>query len=385
MVLSTLGTGCAPRARGPTPRATSAPDPPSEAVGADPTAENQPAEPALDVIAFGSCFRGGDDPAVWNAILAQRPDLFLFIGDNVYVDVPRRPRDAGDFHKKYDALAGHPGWRALSAAVPVRATWDDHDYGRNDAGAEFPLKHVAQNQFLDFFEPGADATRRERSGVYHAQTFGPAGRRVQVILLDTRFFRGPLTRNTDRPRGRGPYRPDPDSASSLLGDAQWAWLEDQLRRPADLRVIASSIQVVADEHGWETWGNLPRERDRLYRLIDDTDAAGVVFVSGDRHLLELSRDLRPGVPYSLWDATSSGLDTAPQKVSEPNPARVGPVFRGTNFGVLRIDWAADRPTLTLEGRGKDGAVITTATVLLDTLREDDNVSDPSRGPATPSP
>ena len=155
----------------------------------------------------------------------------------------------------------------------------------------------------------------------------------------------------------------------MLGEAQWAWLEEQLRQPADLRVIASSIQVVADEHGWETWGNLPRERDRLYQLIDDTDAAGVVFVSGDRHLLELSRDERPGVPYPLWDATSSGLDTRPKKVSEPNRSRVGPVFRGTNFGVLRLDWTADRPTITLEGRGKDGNVITSAVVPLDTLRE----------------
>ena len=246
-----------------------------------------PNHSAIDVIAFGSCLRGDDDPAVWNAILAQDPDLFLFLGDNVYVDVPVAPRGPADFLAKYDRLATHPGWRALRAAVPVLATWDDHDYGLNDAGAEFPLKRVAQNQFLDFFgseaNTEADAARRDRPGIYHAQTFGPAGRRVQVILLDTRFHRGPLTRNEHRPRGRGPYRPDAESTSGVLGAAQWAWLEEQLRQPADLRVIASSIQVVADEHGWETWGNLPRERDRLYRLIDDTDAAGVVFVSGDRH------------------------------------------------------------------------------------------------------
>lgn len=348
-----------------------APDPAVRALPPHAAEPDSPVGPAIDVIAFGSCFRGGGDPAVWDAVLAQDPDLFLFIGDNVYVDRPRVPRDGDDFRQKYDALAAHPGWQALRDAVPVLATWDDHDYGLNDAGAEFPLKHVAQTQFLDFFEPGADAARRERPGIYHAHTFGPAGRRVQVILLDTRFFRGPLTRNEDRARRRGPYRPDPDSTSGVLGDAQWAWLEEQLRQPADLRVIASSIQVVADEHGWETWGNLPHERERLYQMIDDTDAAGVVFVSGDRHLLELSCDTRRATPYPLWDATSSGLDTGPQTVSEPNRSRVGGVFRGTNFGVLRVDWDADRPAVTLEGRGKDGVVITTATVPLDTLCEDD--------------
>ena len=97
-------------------------------------------------------------------------------------------------------------------------------------------------------------------------------------------------------------------------------------------------------------------------------ANGVVFISGDRHLMELSRDTRPGVPYPMWDATSSGLDTRRQKVNEPNRARVGGVFRGTNFGVLRIDWADDRPTVTLEGRGADGKLLTEAAVPLDTLR-----------------
>ena len=155
---------------------------------------------------FGSCFRGDNDPAVWNAIVAQDPDLFLFLGDNVYVDVPRRPRDAGDFQKKYDALATRPGWRTLRATVPVLAIWDDHDYGLNDAGAEYPLKDVAQTQFLNFFtrpvDPEAETARRERPGIYHAQTFGPAGRRVQVILLDTRF--PPRAADPQRTPSEGP-------------------------------------------------------------------------------------------------------------------------------------------------------------------------------------
>ena len=236
--------------------------------------------------------------------------------------------------------------------MPVLATWDDHDYGLNDAGAEFPLKHVAQEAFLDFSPPQPGPRGRYRAtrtpGIYHARTFGPVGRRVQVILLDTRFFRGPLTRNEHRPRGRGPYRPDPESASGMLGEAQWAWLDEQLRRPADLRVIASSIQVVADEHGWETWGNLPRERDRLVQLIDDTDAvgrgfcqrrpppAGVVARRADRVC-----PIRCGTPPPrAWTPVD-------RRCPNPTGRAWGPVFRGTNFGVLRINWTADRPTLTL--------------------------------------
>ena len=74
----------------------------------------------------------------------------------------------------------------------------------------------------------------------------------------------------------------------MLGEDQWAWLEEQLRTPAEVRLIASSIQVVAEDHGWEKWMNFPHERERLYRLIRETRAEGVVFLSGDRHLAELS-------------------------------------------------------------------------------------------------
>ena len=129
-------------------------------------------------------------------------------------------------------------------------------------------------------------------GVYHARTFGPAGRRIQVILLDTRYFRGALERSTARgvPGDGRPvrYSPSHDPMSSMLGDAQWAWLEERLREPAELRLVVSSIQVVAEDHGFEGWSRLPLERERLLALVDETGAEGVLFLSGDRHLAELS-------------------------------------------------------------------------------------------------
>ena len=328
-----------------------------------------PDDATIDVIAFGSCARSDRDQTIWDSILAQSPDLFLFIGDNVYVDIPNDPTDAQDFVEKYDQLAAKPGWRALTATTPVLATWDDHDYGLNDAGAEFPLKEVAQQEFLRFFGVHEDSPRWDREGIYHAQTSGPEGRRVQIILLDTRYFRDPITRNPrGREGGKGPYIPNEHGLGTLLGETQWAWLEAQLREPADLRVIASSIQVVADEHGWESWGNFPHERERLYQLIADTDARGVVFVSGDRHLLEISRDTGRGAPYPIWDVTSSGFNWGKNQVNEANPYRVGPVTRQPNFGVLRIDWSADEPTLTMEGRDLQGELLVSASAALSELR-----------------
>ena len=87
---------------------------------------------------------------------------------------------------------------------------------------------------------------------------GPPGNRVQIILLDTRYFRDDFRRSEKRSAG---YIPDADRAKSLLGSAQWAWLEAELRKPADVRLLVSSIQALTEDHGWERWGHLPRERD----------------------------------------------------------------------------------------------------------------------------
>ena len=232
------------------------------------------------------------------------------------------------------------------------ATWDDHDYGANDAGKEFPLKRESQQAFLDFFEFAQDDPIREQEGIYHARTFGEAGQRVQIIMLDTRYHRDPLDRNPNgRPKNKGPYLPTDDTSRTLLGEAQWQWLEEQLKQPADVRFVVSSIQVVAYEHAWETWGNMPHERDRLYQLIADTKANGVIFLTGDRHLTEISVErgqLGHQPPYPLWDFTISGMTQPKSKVNEVNTYRLGGVFRQTHFGTVDIDWTAqDSPVVTL--------------------------------------
>ncbi|MFN3166241.1 MAG: alkaline phosphatase D family protein [Phycisphaeraceae bacterium] len=326
--------------------------------------------PEVRTIAFASCAKADQPQQIWQSILDAEPDLFLFIGDNVYVDIPRPPAGAEDFERTYAEFEQRqPGWRALRREVPVLATWDDHDYGLNDAGKEFALKRVAQQQFIDFFDLPEDSPVRQRQGVYDAHLFGPEGRRLQVILLDTRSFRDALVRNPQgRVDGKGPYVPRTDGRSTLLGEAQWAWLQAQLERPADVRVIASSIQVIADEHGWETWGNFPHERQRLFDLIEKTGAAGVFFISGDRHLTEASRDAGPATPYPMWDFTSSGMNERNRPVREPNTHRTGPVLRTANFGLLRIDWRRDDPAITFESRGRDGRVLFAERVLLTEVR-----------------
>ena len=106
-----------------------------------------------------------------------------------------------------------------------------------------------------------------------------------------------------------------------VGDRQWGWLERQLRQPAELRLVVSSIQVIPEEHGFERWANLPRERERLFELIRSNGANGMVLLSGDRHLAEISRLPFEVVGYSLYEVTSSSMNAERHGPKEPNRYR----------------------------------------------------------------
>ncbi len=151
-------------------------------------------------------------------------------------------------------------WQAPAAkATRILATWDDHDYGENDAGSEYPHKETSKLIVLNFFEVAKNSPRRKRDGVYHAEVIGPPGQRVQVILLDTRYNRSPLVwqeDQSDRVDG-GRYLRTTDPAATILGAKQWEWLEEQLRASAQVRSFGSSIQVVEEDTTGETWANFP--------------------------------------------------------------------------------------------------------------------------------
>lgn len=299
-------------------------------------------------IGVASCADQDKPQPVWDAALAERPDFFVFAGDNVYAS--GQPFELARLRQAYDTLARHDNFERLRAAVPHLAIWDDHDYGLNDGGAAFAHKQASKDELLRFWRAGADDRRRTREGLYHAQTVERGGRRVQLIALDTRWFRSPL-KPTDQ-RGapsKERYLPDADPAKTMLGEVQWQWLEARLRERADARVIVSSIQCVVEGHGWERWGNLPAERERLYRLIRDTGARGVVVVSGDRHIGALYRQQGGALPHPLYEMTSSGVTHPWANAKEDGPNRLGPLVTVQHYGVVDLDFASRRVTLSLRG------------------------------------
>ncbi|MEM1246484.1 MAG: alkaline phosphatase D family protein [Acidobacteriota bacterium] len=324
----------------------------------------------LKRLAFGSC-AGQDEPQpIWDAVLAESPELWIWAGDNVYGDT----EDMDMLRQKYGRLLAQPGYQRLRATgIPILGTWDDHDYGVNDGGAEYPQRKASQQVLLDFLGVAADSPRRQRDGVYHSQLFGEVGQRIQVIVLDTRYHRSPLLTFPRYPNDQRVYKPDTRPEATVLGEEQWAWLKGELLKPAELRLIVSSIQFVSAEHRFEKWMNFPREHERFLDLLRSTRAEGVVLLSGDRHHAELSRLDMPDF-YPLFDLTASGINkswprtgAAASRPPEPNRYRVGRVFRGHHFGVVDVDWRQPDPRVRLSIVNQEGERPVDATFPLSTL------------------
>ncbi len=323
-------------------------------------AHAQTVEPApLTRFAFGSCARQNKDQPIWDEVLKAAPELFVFLGDNVYGDT----HDPAELRVKYEALAAKPGFQKLKASTPMLAMWDDHDYGKNDSGADHPTKNESRAAFCDFWEEPANGPRRiQDGGIFTSTMIGPPGREVQFILPDLRWNRTKLRRPGGFPlvastwiagqifrsaEVKGPYRPSRDEAATMIGETQWAWLEAEFQKPAALRIFGSSLQVLARGSGWEAWENFPKDAARLQKLIGD--ASNVVMLSGDVHYGENSKVDRANAP-PLWELTSSGLTESDPSLI--NHRRVSVYDKGPNFGVVEIDWAAR--TVLLEVRDVNG-------------------------------
>jgi alkaline phosphatase D len=279
----------------------------------------------IENILFGSCLDTHEHPMLDRTLMLPR-DLFIFMGDNVYADKGGIPM----MQEKYALLKKSRFFRGLKDK-PILAMWDDHDFGLNDGGADCPIKKEAQVEFWNWLDEPADSPRRKQEGVYHTQSFGPAGMRVQVILLDTRYFRSPLKKvPKEKAMLGGTSVPTDDESTTILGAAQWAWLEKVLQEPAELRIVVSSIQFAPEAHGGECWANFPHEQKRLVSMLKGQKA---LVLSGDRHWCEFSKN-------GVFDFTSSSMTQKhPRGTPTANKHRVVPkTYHLPNVGLLNIDW-----------------------------------------------
>ncbi len=320
---------------------------------------------AITRFAFGSCLNENRPMAVWDVIAAQNPQAFLFIGDNVYGDTgATMAADIPTLTASYRKLSARQEYARFRAKVPMLTVWDDHDYGANDAGGSFAFKEYAERIFEEYW--GASDDVRGRPGVYESHMFGPKGKRVQFIMLDSRYFRSDLARrNYQDPAPKlGWNIPNMDPKATMLGDAQWTWLAGELAKPADLRFIISSTQVITDAHGYEGWLNFPIERQKLYKLLAEKRVNNAVFLSGDRHSGGFYKAKVTGLSRPVYEFTSTSLnlsfDKGDVRSKEPDGSRIGGLWADENFGQLAIDWKTKKVKMTL--KKSDGSVLEEHTI-----------------------
>jgi alkaline phosphatase D len=306
-------------------------------------------------LAFGSCNHQLRSQHMWGQIAATSPDIFLFIGDNNYGD-QMWDGDAAltSLREAYGVMAETPELAAFRARVPMMITWDDHDYGFNDGGASFAYRGWSETIFETFW--GSSDEVKSRPGIYESRMFGEEGKVTQIITLDTRFFRSDLATiayQNERPP-LGPYQPSSDPEKTILGDAQWQWLKQELAKPADLRIVVSSIQVITDAHDYEAWENLPLEREKLYAMLAEREDSGLVLLSGDRHAGGIYTEAPEAAGEQLWELTSSSMNysfssTERNTAREPDAKRLTDFISEENFGLVEIDWEAKTFTMSLRG------------------------------------
>lgn len=363
--LSVRSEGSAPAAGGATTSATPAKTSTPAAPGASPyVPRGTDYGTAPEIIAFGSCANQDAPQPIWKSVIASEPDLFLMMGDNVYASKPEQ-QPIAEQYRKLDQV---PEYREAREKIPFMAIWDDHDMGTNDGGGDSPTRLVAQRDFLNYWTYVKNSMPVNQDGLYHAKLMGGlvTGRRrkvskgpiLQVIMLDTRSFRSALKRAENPRSPLHKFDPHTDRSTTLLGSAQWEWLEEQLRKKADLRIIVSSIQMIADDHGFEKWGNFPHEKQRFFDLLKRTKAHNVIVLSGDRHVGSIAKQTIPGWGV-LYDITASSLNK-PTDLSENDATYLKPAYNKENFGWMKIDWKRQRAQVEL--RDLNGNVFNSAEV-----------------------
>ena len=299
------------------------------------------------VIGFGSCIDQDLPQPIWSAIEAKNVDAFIFLGDNVYGDHPSGKLDK--LRKSYITQSTKlPKWLNKKKVVSI---WDDHDYGINDGGGDFKNKRESQKLFLDFWQIPENDPRHKRDGLYFNELIEIDGFKINLIVLDTRFFRSKLSSN------KSPYIPTDNIDTTILGDEQWTWFKQVLNHDSDLILVLSSIQILATEHVFEKWDLFPHERLKMMKLLDSIETKSLI-ISGDRHKGGLYKK------GSLIELTSSSLnkpttaarisrnlpivaDSIKKQLLEDDKLLQNKIYNYENFGLIKINTKTQKIEISL--------------------------------------
>ena len=306
--------------------------------------------PARVTLALGSCAdEDAGTRAVWARMAAEKPDAVVLAGDTPYID----STDLAKQRTRHRAFAAVAEYQELLASRPFWSTWDDHDFGRNDADGTLKGKENSRRAFTEYrAQPSyGDGT----GGIYTAFRWGP----VEVFLIDARWW-----------SWTGPSFADP-AKKTLLGRAQWDWLRTALAAStAPFKVLAVGC-VWEDKKNKEKdhWETYLHERDALFAFVKEKRIGGVVLFGGDIHVTRLLKYPPEFVGYPLYDFISSPMHARViPSLNVKHPYLVESKVQPNTFMTLTADTTVKPATLTARFLDKDGkSLFTDTTITLDEL------------------
>jgi alkaline phosphatase D len=240
----------------------------------------------------------GGEYNVFESIVDAKPDMMLWLGDNVYlreVDV----QSYSGYLYRYTHTRAVPEMQGLLMACPNYAIWDDHDFGPNDADMSWIHRDWAQDAFKTFW---ANPSYGAPSG---ADNVGTAFRfnDIEFFLLDNRSHRIHPNNRTQE--------------TQALGEEQIDWLIAAMNKSyAPFKMVALGGQFLNDVAKHENMANFA-ERQEIIDRIEEEHIHGVIFLTGDRHCTDMSRlELEGGIV--IHDLTVSPLTSSTYDNSAEN-------------------------------------------------------------------
>ena len=334
-------------------------DDPTEAFPLPTTSSSAESRPSR--ILFGSCNSQHYPQVLWPNIRSRNATAFVWAGDAIYADKTTNSDTPSFFYETnqekravrkqgtpeimkrlYQEQLAHEEYSQLIQEVNIFGAIDDHDYGIDNGDRTFRYKKESAIEYVEtFLKLPKDSIMAQRArsgaGVYGVQVFDfsrPQGqellsdqesgldpdvvsqaqeepsysnRSVAVFVIDVRSHKTPWI-------NKGIRKYFPDYEGDMLGDAQWAWLQEALSRSkASVNVVVSGLQVHADKYAdpnvAEAWSRFPTSQDRLYQLLLQSNVRTPIFISGDVHHASLSRkNCASGTATRpLLEMTTSGM------------------------------------------------------------------------------
>lgn len=276
----------------------------------------------LKRIAFGSCSNQNDSQLLWKDVIQQSPDLWIWGGDNVYADWGK----SESVERAYRKQNSHPDYILLKSTTPIIGTWDDHDYAWDNADGDLGFKETSQKLHLDFMDVPEDSPRRKQEGIYTSFNIGEDDKKIKIIILDNRYFKGI---ETDAP---------------MLGNKQWEWLEREFREStANLHFIVTGLSIFSPTIPYsEEWWHYPVEVNRMQNLLKAYKVKAPVFLTGDKHFSSI---------FKYWgqlEFMSSGLThTTPRRTWWYLARKYPLTYFGISYGIIDIDWEGSIPKLKM--------------------------------------